>query len=1060
MRRAYSLLIVWILFTALAQGATAPSEFIAPHFVRADEGADESLPSMVLTSLVEDSRGMLWAGTARGVMRFDGHRFRTWGNRWSAPFGETSIFVRTLYMGHDGTVWVGSDFAGLVRYDAEQDQLVPVELDVDLPKAYSANTIVEDAQGHLWIGTDGQGLIERWPDGRIRHWRHQDGSGLPDNRINRLFIDKRGTLWVGTWSGLYALAPGAAAFAATGDPTLDVANITALHQGSDGQLWVGSAEGDLWRLSADDLRVLPVTDGVRRGAINDFLELAPDTLWLARSDGIDIRDATDGRLQQHVRHVPGNPHSLGSNDVRALLRDRGGLVWLGGYGGGLQRHNPANTAFRLLDRHALAAGGAEFEDPNVRSALERQDGHVLIGTQDHGILELDAELRPLGVLKDAQGQTVLKDVRVTALAEGPPKVLWIGSDAGLLRRDEATAEITRFEFPYGGVRRLLATDDSVWVASEDGLLHLASGAKELTRLLDDHGQLVRRSVNALALDSKGDLWLGGEFGLGRVPKGAMAIERVAADHPARSGNPDVIGLMVDAEDAVWLDTPSGLYRLHPPSNGSRRLEAISADYGQPGQPFGANLLMDGRGRIWSPDHFFDPATHQLAALGKADGVDIGTPWFRAHAPMRDGRLLFGGSLGLLVVDPSRFELSHYQPPLVLTDVRVDGVSTAPVRVASSLSLLPGQRRLEIEFAALDYSAPDQLHYRHRLLGDNDTWMDTDAGHRVASWANLDPGEYRFELQGSDRHGNFSTKHLVLPITVEPLWWQRTWVRILGLIGFLLAIQGVIRQRTRWLRARQHELERRVVSRTQQLQALTAELQAKSKALEEASLTDPLTGLRNRRHFSQFIETQVHEIREQMESRDAAAKSASGLSFFLFDIDHFKHINDQFGHAAGDAVLQQVAMRLRESFEPSTELVRWGGEEFLAVARGVDAERAMELAEQTIARLNGEGYVLPDQRVLQRTCSLGVAMYPLQPAFPHQMSWQQTLELADQALYLAKRSGRNAWVGFVGGSRGPVAPSALTELGEELRAGHIELRGSLEMPHVLRLLSGSGHGQSL
>lgn len=1044
--------ILLVLPGASSLAVAAPAHAAAPRFVSVD--ADGALPNAVVTSLAEDRFGFLWVGNARGAARFDGQRFRQYGNRWSVSTGETSVFVRTLLAGHDGILWVGTDFSGLARHDPMRDQLVPVALDVNLPSAFSASALAEDATGRLWVGTDGQGLIERHRDGRARQLQHSDRQGLPDDRINRLLIDRHGTLWVATWGGLVSLAAGASELRATGNGPLDELAVTALFEADDGQLWVGGNEGQLWRLSDAGRVAHVVTDAVGHGAVHTLLQIDAETLWVGCADGIEIRSARDGTLQRRLRHQPGNPHSLAGNEVRALLRDRGGQIWVGGYGGGVQRYNPLNAAFEVLDRHALAGAGPAFDDPNVRSTVVMDDGRILLGTQDRGILVLDAQLQAQDVLRDGSGQPLLQGVRVTGLAQTLDRALWIGSDAGLFRRAAGATVLELFALEHGRVRRLLADPHGgLWIATEDGLLRQRPGARTLERKSSQDGQPLRRSVNGLGFDSTGRLWIGGEFGLGLLSNPDDDVQLVAAAHPARGDVTDVLGLCVDAADTVWFDTPSGLFRLHPDRAGAGRVEAVSAQYGFAGQPFGANLMMDAQGRLWSQDHLLDPKAGRLLALGPADGVDLGSPWFRAYARTADGRLLFGGTQGLLVVQPQRYQLPDYDPPMVITDLRIDGASVTPELVRDGLRLRPDQRRLQIEFAALDYSAPDELHYAYRLLGESPEWIQTDASHRVATFANLAPGAYRFEVRGSDRHGRFSKNTLSLPLVAQPAWWQLWWLRLAALVLLVTAILILMQQRTRWLLARQHHLERSVAARTQELQDMAAALREKSQALEVVSLTDPLTGLRNRRHFSERIDADTDEVLRQ---RDAArdqgqAVTAIGLVFFLFDIDHFKQINDRYGHAAGDAVLKQVADRLRACFRQTDDLVRWGGEEFLVVARGLGPRQAAALAEQTVRSIGEHVFVLPDQRVLRRTCSLGYAAYPLQADYPRQVRWADVVELADRAMYLAKRAGRNGWVGIEAGEDEPLPPDLLQDLPGELDAGRLRVRSSLPLEAVRRAL---------
>lgn len=1046
--RIFLLSAMLLLQSALQAAQEIPAD--PPRFVAA--GDTSGPPSSVITALAEDSGGMLWIGTARGLMRFDGYRFRLYGNHSGTPQEEVSLFVRSLLADADGSLWVGTDFNGLARYDPATDRLSPLDTQTPLPASYSVNALAMDSRGQLWAGTDDQGLLLRNTDGTIQIFHAEDGTGLPDNRIESLLIDGKDNLWLGSWSGLSRRAPDADNFTRVATDTIN-ARITALLETSDGAIWIGSRGGQLWRMRTDGGTPHAVIDANADSsddAIYALLQTDPNTLWVGRANGVEIRTIADGALLHRLHHQPGNPNSLASSEIRALLRDRGGQIWVGGYGGGVQRHNPLNTAFRLRDRHSLPG----IDNLNVRAVAVLADGRILLGTHDRGIGVLDDKLRPLDVLRDANGEPLLHGVRITGLAETADGALWIGSDAGLFRHANDKTPLQAFAMESGRVRRLLADPrGDLWIAAEDGLWRHRPGATQLERIPNATQAPLHGDVNALGIDALGRIWFGGDTGLALLDTPDASPRRIEAAHPVRGSNPDVLGLLIDADGSVWFDTPSGLFHLHLAADGREQVQAVSQQYDLPSRPFGANLLRDAQGRLWTQDHILDPIQKKVLTLGAADGVTLGSAWFRAYAQTRDDILLFGGTQGLLAVLPAQFHFSDYDPPLAITGIRIDGTSVQQAHYRDGLTLLPGQRSLSIEFASLDYSAPERARYAYRLLGESENWTEVDASYRVATFANLPPGDYQFELRTNNRSGQLSENRLPIPLKVLPAWWQTWWAQLGGLLLLGGLVHGVIHQRTRWLRIRQNELERHVAARTKELQDVSAALREKSLALEEASLTDPLTGLRNRRYFSRHIETDVAESLTHYTSASSNAAQAD-LLFFMVDIDHFKQVNDNYGHAAGDAVLMQVAQRLRACFRDTDHLVRWGGEEFLVVARHTDRRHAAELAARVVQAIGNVAFELPDRRRLRRSCSLGHAAFPLQTAFPHQADWSEVVELADLALYAAKHAGRNGWVGIAADNRDPLPPEWLQGIPAMLDAGLLHLTGSLSHDAVRTALDGA------
>jgi diguanylate cyclase (GGDEF)-like protein len=131
---------------------------------------------------------------------------------------------------------------------------------------------------------------------------------------------------------------------------------------------------------------------------------------------------------------------------------------------------------------------------------------------------------------------------------------------------------------------------------------------------------------------------------------------------------------------------------------------------------------------------------------------------------------------------------------------------------------------------------------------------------------------------------------------------------------------------------------------------------------------------------------------------------------MIDIDHFKHVNDTYGHAAGDQVLKQFAFILSQTMRDSDTVVRWGGEEFFVVAKHTSREDSRLVAERIRARVEAFPFELGNGQVIHKTCSIGYSSFPFFRTDPSKVAWEKVAEVADQCLYTAKGMGRNTWVG--------------------------------------------------
>ncbi|WP_395788472.1 two-component regulator propeller domain-containing protein [Aquimonas sp.] len=992
-------------------------------------GDHQRIPDGVVTALAQDAEGFVWIGTTEALIRFDGYRFKSYRHDPADPGSLPGSRIESLLAASDGRLWVGTYSSGIAVYDASTDQFAAIESRIDptdaprVPAAASIRALTETPDGAIWIGTTGRGLLRVDPDGSTRVYSAQDSAyGLIDDRISALAVDAHGCLWVGSWNGLVRLRPGAERFERVlSDPDdpesfYDTA-VRGIYAASDGALWVSSQQGQMARVPAAflDAPGLPQPQQVQRWrgvGMNSAVEPGDGSLWIAHYRGIDIY-GLDGQLRQTVRHRVTEPLSLADAGVRTLLRDRSGWLWVGTFGGGLQRTHPLAGA--LSARRYDAERDAPLRQLSVSSMAPTPDGGLWIGADRNGAARLDAQLRIREfIAAEADTNGGLNGTMIQGLALAADQTLWVATERGLNRRQPGETDfelVTDPSFIEGKVVRRLwpGSAGELWIASGDGLF-LRDVSGQVRRFATAAGATVGGSVNALSFDADGG-WVGGSSGLFRLDAQRQALTPVAIEVDGRRVQADVLGLLVDQRGQLWVDG-GGLLRLRELADGVARFEAISARFGYAGIAFGANLMEDAQGRIWSHRFMFDPAADVLHRLGRAEGALAGTGWFRAHARLADGRMVFGATEGLLVVQPERFEPWTFEPPIVVTALRINGEERRLGPRASEVVLQPDESSFAVEFAALDYSAPDLLQYRYRLQGRSADWVAVDATARSAAFGGLWPGDYLLQVQASNRSGRFSSQTLELPIVVVPRWWQTSAALALALVIIGVLVELIVRLRRRRLEAAKLQLEAEVQARTLELSRLSAELERRTAESEQARLIDPLTGLRNHRFAMREMPKEVAQALRRLQGREESARRpGAGLVLFRLQLDGYVPFVIAHGANAGEPLLRQFADRMREVFRPSDSLIRWGGEEFLVLAREIDREAAADLAAQLCARVSAETFSVTPGGSVEMTASVGFAPFPLLATEPFMATWEDVVELADRVLRLVQRVQPDAWAGL-------------------------------------------------
>ncbi|TDP62567.1 ligand-binding sensor domain-containing diguanylate cyclase [Roseateles toxinivorans] len=1050
---------------------------------------EQGLPNEIATAVAEDGDGFLWVGTLGGLARWDGYRFKVYKADGRTAGALPDNVIQTLHGDAAGRLWIGTSASGLVRYDGQEDRFVRYPVGPQGLSHVSVRALIDDGAGGLWVGTEG-GLDHLDPaTGQIRRLSAQAGPGLQG--VRALLLDRRGTLWVGTQQGLYRRAAGAGGFVPVGMGTSGAGqpDAVSLFEDSRGSIWVGSSQHGAFIVEGSGLQALPVQesssaagDALRVQPVVTIVETRQGEVWLGTlGQGIVSVDLAT-RLTRRIRHQATLPVSLPDNAVRDLYRDRSGLMWVAS-NRGLSRHDPSQAAILTMfgtpicDVPLQCGDALSPASTEVSWILPMPDGRIWLATHTQGVLIVDpsgARVAALSPDASRPDRALPPDI-VLGLELSPQGQVFIATKRGLYRANAEGTTVERVRIPGRDPRAstwaLLADGDTLWIGGEtDGLwrLDLRTG-KAAAPLRDAAQQLTDQRVIVLARGPANQLWIGTRNGLNRYDTASGVVTRISPDpeRPQGLSAGFVTALFTDAQSRLWVGTYGGgvniLERLV--EGEAPRFRSLAAAQGLPDDSVNA-LLADAAGQIWvSTDNGLatvDPRSLAVRSLKRAEGVEFLTYWTGSAARTAEGELLFGGAGGMTIVRPERLAAWTYRPPVRVTDLRIGGQDMPPGRFLAaagpSRPVLPVSAQansLVVEFAAMDYSAPERNRYAYRLEGFESTWVETDASRRLAAYTNLPPGSYRLLLRGSNRDGTWSETPLALPVRVQPAWHQTLWFRAAALLTLLLAMFVIVQVRTRWLRARQRELELKVSARTAELERVSEELQEKSRVLELASISDPLTGLYNRRFLAEHIEPAIAaSLRRARDSRPGHPVDTDTL-FFLIDIDHFKRVNDLYGHAAGDAVLVHFCRRLQAVMRASDYLVRWGGEEFLAVARDTDRARAEELAERIRAVVADSPFVLDDGRTLNISCSIGFACLPFVAPHPLALCWQDVVKLADMALLGAKRAGRNSWVGL---SAAPLAQAdlllALAQVDPHpaLRSGDLLVVSNRPAPVVMRALS--------
>ena len=982
---------------AVSAGTNDPwAPFDAPWFDRV--GSAEGVPQSIITAVAQDQRGLVWIGTMVGLARYDGYRAQVFDTRGGSVLGLPDAYVRTLLALPDGDLLIGTNAGGLVRFDQATNSFHAYPVGAKGTSDRKIYSLADDHAGGVWIATDA-GLDHLDPRTNTITQLKTRADTAPRNFS--VMQDRGGNLWLGNNNGLFVRRAGTTTFVRPEHPAGTVATVLAnqiwaIREDHAGRLWAGSGQaGAVYRDTDGQWHPVPGFSGYQNGAqqstVRDFLEAAPDTMWIA-TDGSGVLAYTVGDTQlRRIDHDAAIASTLPGDSVRALLQDRSGNIWAA-TDLGLARTNPnARTAFSLLpsplEQNALSdtsvrgiyvdtrgriwlglgSGKIDMIDlkagrmkhlqldgnqihRDIQTFIEAADGSILVGTQ--GL----ARINPDTLAIRSSLLPALENTPVLSLQRDGSRIL-IGTYDGLYRYDTLTGALDHVEHEHkdptslgsNTVRQIARVGDTWWYGTTRGISIATStsssrGFVNLTHRNDDPTSLPQNYTSSILLDPKGRLVVSTFGGLGVLdpysPGGPYRFRNIGIAQGLASDK--ISGVLADDRGNLWVSTSSGVSRI-------------------------------------------DNGTYAVHNLGTDDGLHIPSYIYAGAARTRGGELLFGGLGGLTVIRPD------WQPPartaaaLAITHAIVNG-NEMPFdelpRDNQSISLNPRSRNLQVDFALLDYQTPLETSYSYRMEGLDDDWTLIPRGSLPSAiYTNLPHGKYHLRLRAATHGMQPRTAETSISIVVEPRWYETLLSRIIAALLLIALIVLLIHLRTLYLRRQAMQLQHQIDERTR-------DLLAANQRLDDLAGTDGLTGVYNRRRFLELAGGE-HELAQQGRS----------LCIALFDLDRFKRINDTHGHLAGDAVIRCAIEVIRQHCRQGDLAGRYGGEEFVLCLPDTSLQHALEITERIRDEL-AKAEVTHEGRSIAVTVSIGVAA--LRPG----ESIEQWLSRADKALYEAKHEGRN------------------------------------------------------
>jgi signal transduction histidine kinase/ligand-binding sensor domain-containing protein len=919
----FRLFLIYFLFlvfiSARSFGQTANIEF--------DQyTTNQGLSNGYVNAILHDSKGFIWIGTANGLNRFDGITFKTYHSDVKDSTTLSGSGVTSLVEDRFGNIWVMTS-NGLCVYNRKKDIFSRKILQDSVNKFNNSflNASIIDSKGYLWASSPNLGIFRFKIDENISSSItkiHADLFVLDEDDVDHTlksnvysFVeDESGTIWAASQSKkLFYFDNQQNAFLSKKIDIPEVENFSNKRKGlfidSDHDFYISIEDNGLvvWNKGKNKFRLYK-PNGTNTGPKGKVLSaIAEDNnglIWIGdrNSEGISIFDKKTETFSYCQADVF-DPHSLNTNKINCIYRDRTGTMWVGAIIG-VNKYSPGKIKFKRYFSNPNVPGKLSFN--NTLSFAESKNGDIWVGTDGGGLNKLDRKTGVFSQYKyNPSDPNALSSNAVISICEDHEGTLWMGTYHGGLARlknGKFDAFYPNPTDPYS------ISDRNVWYVFEDSKQNLWAGTLNsglelldrktghfyhYTTSVGDSTSIHNNSIVEIYEDSNQNLYIAGNQGIDVINLNAYDFSGSRPDLKFRNlahqqnrnslSSSDVYCVTEDNEGNLWFGTlGSGLDKLDPDTG---KFTNYSTKDGLPGGSV-TSVLVDNLNNLWLATDKglakFNPKTNEVVVFDENDGLQNKS--LKSWAiKTKDGEMFFGGPDGFNSFYPERIIHGQNQnkPPVIITglkifnkQVKIDEQFNNRVLLVEDISetgellLSYHENYFTFEFIALDYTTPEKNNYAYRMEGIDADWVQCGT-KREANYTNLDPGEYKFRVKASNNDGVWNEEGALIRIVILPPWWETWWFRIIAGLVIISVLLYIYYSRVQNFKDQQILLEKLVANKTSELQQMNSML---VKQAEELNKTNSLLEERQ-----QQIEEQSEELLAQKESLISMNKELNDLN---------------------------------------------------------------------------------------------------------------------------------------------------------------------------------------
>lgn len=798
--------ILFLCLFCLSFAGKAQQQIVFRNYSVAD-----GLRSNTVWSISQDDQGYMWFGTKNGLSRFDGYQFKSYQFDKQNPNALSDNFIHSILKFDDENFWMGTE-SGIsilnVKKESFQD-FKPLKNNVVFD-------IVKDKKGVIWIATKLNGLYRY--DTKTKQLRNfkatSKSTDLASNQIRKLALDKSGNLWIGTFgNGLNKLNTSTFKFENFQTDNSGLSNnfVLTVYADLDGNIWTGSLTGglDLYNQATKTFtNYRKDQNSINNDIVRSIHQPSKNKLFVGTEKGLNVLNIATGEFKAFTNQIS-DPLSLSDNAVYSIFRDREGGVWVGTFFGGVNYFQEDGSEFELYyptgDPNSLSGSA-------VSCFLEDKPGYFWVGTEDGGLNYFNSAERTFKHYPFEAKQQNLSYNNIHTLFKDNEGNIWIGTFTGGLNiYNPKTGKVRQYRNDPRNPRSI--SNNSIYSIYQDTegniLVGTVKGLNIYSKETDDFTRvkqmgLAVNCIYSIYEDASHNMWYA-TYDSGIIGNNKETGEwfRYHADGKEGSlSSNKVISLLDDHQGNLWVGTDGGgLNKLDLRTRkfsvfDSRSAITANVIYG---------IIQDRRKTLWISTndglYSYQPSTQNVKHYTNWDYLQSRQFNYSAAYKALDGKLYFGGIKGFNSFYPDSITQSNIKAQVAFTNFQLfnkdvtpnddNSPLTGPISYAKSLEIAYSQSVVSFEYAALSYSAPRKILYAYKLEGFDKAWNFV-GDQRKATFTNLPPGDYIFQVKASTDRNNWDVPVASMPLTVKPPFYRTNLAYLIYLLTALAAFVFVRR----------------------------------------------------------------------------------------------------------------------------------------------------------------------------------------------------------------------------------------------------------------------------